>query len=160
MPDDALTAADRQRLQTQFLMEAPEMAAARRELDGLLRSEPRFPTTLVMQERPPQNPRSTFIHHRGEWLKPEQRVEGGEVRSCPISLVGVLVRNRLALARWFVSRDNPLTARVTVNRQWAAIFGRRHRPHDGRLLLAGRPADPPRVAGLALPSASWTTGGR
>ena len=57
VPDAALTAAQRQRLQTQFLMEAPEMAAARRELDKLLRAESRYPTTLVMQERPPEHPR-------------------------------------------------------------------------------------------------------
>ena len=122
LPDAALTAADRQRLQSQFLMEAPEMASARSELDKLLQSEPRYPTTLVMQERPPENPRHTFIHHRGEWLSPEKQVEGGVPSFLPDLPAGA-PRNRLTLARWLVSRDNPLTARVTVNRRWAALFG-------------------------------------
>jgi len=120
--DDSLKAADRQRLQTQFLMEAPEMAEARRDLDQLIRSEPQYPTTLVMQERPPENPRPTFIHHRGEYLQPKERVQTGVVAFLP-GLPPGAPRNRLTLAHWLVSRDNPLVARVTVNRQWAAMFG-------------------------------------
>jgi hypothetical protein len=120
--EGSLTAADRQRLQTQFLLEAPEMAEARRELDKLIRSEPQYPTTLVMQERPPQNARPTFVHHRGEFLQPQQRVEPGVPAFLP-GLPPAAPRNRLALARWLVARDNPLVARVTVNRQWAALFG-------------------------------------
>jgi hypothetical protein len=122
VPDSALTSAEREKLQTQFLLEAPEMATARSELDNLLHSEPRYPTTLVMQERPPEHPRHTFIHHRGEWLSPEKQVDGGVPAVLP-DLPSGAPRNRLTLARWLVSRNNPLTARVTVNRQWAALFG-------------------------------------
>ena len=122
LAEGQLTAADRQRLQRQFLMEAPEMAAARRELDTLIRSEPQYPTTLVMQERAGENSRPTFVHHRGEFLQPQQRVEPGVPAFLPDLPAGA-PRNRLALARWLVARGNPLTARVTVNRQWAALFG-------------------------------------
>jgi hypothetical protein len=122
LEDSALTAADRARLQTQFLMEAPEMAAARRELEELIRNEPKYPTTLVMRERPPENPRPTFVHHRGEYLQIKDRVEPNVVAFLP-PLPPSEPRNRLTLARWLVSRENPLTARVTVNRQWAAFFG-------------------------------------
>jgi hypothetical protein len=120
--DGALSAIDRQRLQRQFLMEAPEMAAARRELDQLIRAEPQYPTTLVMQERPPESPRPTFLHHRGEYLQAKYRVEPGVVSFLP-NLPAASPHNRLTLARWLVARDNPLVARVTVNRQWAALFG-------------------------------------
>ncbi len=122
LAEGQLTAGDRQRLQRQFLMEAPEMAAARRELDALIRSEPQYPTTLVMQERAGENSRPTFVHHRGEFLQPQQRVEPGVPAFLPDLPAGA-PRNRLTLARWLVARGNPLVARVTVNRQWAALFG-------------------------------------
>jgi hypothetical protein len=76
-----------------------------------------------MRERPPENPRPTFVHNRGEFLQPTDRVEPGI-----IAVAGPYPsdapHNRLGFARWLVSRDNPLTARVIMNRDWAAFFGR------------------------------------
>jgi hypothetical protein len=76
-----------------------------------------------MHERPPENPRPTFIHNRGEFTQPTDKVEPG-VLSVLNPLPSGEPRNRLAFARWLVSRENPLTARVVVNRSWAAFFGR------------------------------------
>ena len=122
LPDDRLTTAQRDRLRTQFLLASPELTAARKEIDEL-RKPMRHTTTLVMRERPPEHPRPTFLHHRGEWLQPQERVESGT-----LAVVGPFPadapRNRLGLARWLVSRDNPLTARVVMNRDWSAFFGR------------------------------------
>ncbi|MEQ1861662.1 MAG: PSD1 and planctomycete cytochrome C domain-containing protein [Chthoniobacteraceae bacterium] len=87
-----------------------------------LRQPPKYQSTLVMRERPPENPRPTFLHNRGEYLQPTERVE-----PAVLSILHPLPdgpRDRLALARWLVARENPLTARVTVNRAWAAFFGR------------------------------------
>src|SRR4029077_8457332 len=69
------------------------------------------------------NPRPTHIHHRGEFLDPRQRVEPG-VLSVLHSFPKNQPRNRLGFAHWLVSPDNPLTARVTMNRHWQAFFGR------------------------------------
>ena len=79
--------------------------------------------TLIMQERPAANSRSTFIHNRGEYLQPTERVEPGVLSILP-QLPANSLPNRLALAQWLVSRSNPLCGRVTMNRQWAAFFGR------------------------------------
>ena len=81
------------------------------------------PTTLVFRERPPENPRPTFIHHRGEFLQPKERVEPAVFSFLPPLRDGEAATG-WRFARWLVSPENPLTARVTVNRQWAAFFGR------------------------------------
>ena len=84
---------------------------------------PQPTTTLVFQERPPENPRPTHLHHRGEYLQPKGSVDA-VVPAFLNPLADGAPRNRLTFARWLVSRDNPLTARVVVNQQWAALFGR------------------------------------
>ena len=118
--EDALARNDEAALRTQFVRIAPELASARAELEILRKSLPEPPTTLVFIERPKENPRATYIHNRGEFLQPTQKVTVG----APSVLPPVKGTDRLAFARWLVSKDNPLTARVIVNRAWAAFFGK------------------------------------
>jgi hypothetical protein len=84
--------------------------------------EARIPRTMVMKELP--MPRETFVHERGLYDKanPERRVTR-EVPAVLGALPADAPRDRLGLARWLVSEDNPLLARVTVNRLWAEFFG-------------------------------------
>ena len=102
---------------------APELAEPRKEIEQLRGQIPEPPTTLVLSERPAGHARITRVHHRGEFLQGKDRVEPGTPAFLPPLPPGAS-RNRLTFARWLVSVNNPLTARVTVNRQWAAIFGR------------------------------------
>ncbi|MCA9029038.1 MAG: DUF1553 domain-containing protein, partial [Planctomycetaceae bacterium] len=79
-------------------------------------------STLVMAERPPEYLRPTYLHHRGEYLQPRDEVQPGIPEI--LNAAGTAdPRNRLDFARWLVSDDNPLTARVVVNRHWEAFFG-------------------------------------
>jgi hypothetical protein len=63
------------------------------------------------------------LHHRGEFLQPTEQLEPAVPAFLPPLPKGAPA-NRLTFARWLVSPENPLTARVQVNRQWAAFFGR------------------------------------
>lgn len=121
-PDAKLTDAQRAQLRQTFLLNAPELAAARAEIDKLKKAMPELPTTLVLKERPRENPRATFIHNRGEFLQPTDRVEAGVIAALH-PFPAAVPRDRLGFAKWLVSPDNPLTARVTVNRAWQAFFG-------------------------------------
>ena len=121
-PAEQRTEAQQQRLLKQFVLVAPELAKEREAIDKLRKEMPAYPTTLVMSERPPENPRPTFLHNRGEFLQPTDRVEAGLPAFLP-QLPKEAPRNRLGLARWLVATDNPLVGRVTMNRQWAAFFG-------------------------------------
>ena len=117
-----LDATGLQSLRDEFLLNTPELADAQREIQELRRPVSHR-TTLVLRERPKTNPRPTFRHHRGEYLQPAESVEPG-VLSVLSPFLSNYPRNRLGLAQWLLSTNNPLTARVTINRQWQAFFGR------------------------------------
>ena len=79
-----------------------------------------IPTTLVMQEMP--SPRQAHILTRGQYDHPADEVNPG----VPASLSkwpAEAPSNRLGFARWLASKENPLTARVAVNRLWLQCFG-------------------------------------
>jgi hypothetical protein len=90
-------------------------------------------TTPILREG---TPRETFVHIRGNFLDKGEKVSAGlpAVFTTPVanppgqrdaqwSASPGAPLNRLALARWLVSPENPLTARVAVNRLWEEIFG-------------------------------------
>jgi mono/diheme cytochrome c family protein len=86
---------------------------------------PRFVTTLVVQERAGQ-PRITHIHQGGDFTRPGEAVTPGVPAVLPALPEASSTHrpDRLDLANWLVSRENPLTARVAVNRIWQNYFGR------------------------------------
>lgn len=120
-PETALTDAGRASLRKAFLTGAPELSAQVQKIRGLRKASPAA-TTLVLRERPADNPRVTRLHHRGEYLQPKDPVEPGVPAFLP-AMPPDAPKNRLEFARWLVRPDHPLTARVTVNRAWAAFFG-------------------------------------
>ena len=102
----------------------PEIRAAAKEFEqAQLRRQlasTAVPATMVMAEL--AKPRVTHILERGEYDKPGEVVTAGVPAVFP-SLPEGAPRNRLGLAQWLVARENPLTARVTVNRLWQQFFG-------------------------------------
>lgn len=84
-------------------------------------AEAAFTTTLVAQDL--AKPRVTQVLHRGEYNEP---IGEPLIPNVPRVLGGLpadLPRNRLGLARWLTSKDQPLVARVLVNRIWQQVFG-------------------------------------
>src|SRR5205085_1538694 len=67
-------------------------------------------------------PRATTIHIRGNFLDKGEAVQPGLPAAFPLPSKGEPM-NRLTLAKWLVSLENPLTARVAVNRLWEELFG-------------------------------------
>ena len=117
------TRPDSSELLLRFLETAPEMKEAVAPLLNARKNPPRGQATLVMEERSASNPRQTRLHHRGEYLQPRDEVHPAVPAFLP-QLPKEAPQNRLAFAQWLFSPQNPLTARVTVNRQWQAFFGR------------------------------------
>lgn len=93
------------------------LAALKAELAAIVPA-----TVPVQRELPPGKRRKTFIEYRGNFLDRGPRVSEG-VPAAFQPLPKDMPVNRLALAKWLVDRDNPLSARVLVNRLWEKIFG-------------------------------------
>lgn len=111
----------REKLFQHFLLQTPSLAEQAKAIRELLKplSPPRTP---AFAEREREHRRKTFLHNRGEYLQPKEEIEPF-VPAFLSPMAEGEPKNRLGLARWLVARDNPLTARVTVNRHWQAFFG-------------------------------------
>lgn len=90
------------------------------KLEQLAAIKPMF--TPILRDLTPPSSRKTHVFERGNWM-----VEGKEVKADVPEILGEIAAgdpgNRLGMARWLVNSNNPLTARVAVNRFWAEIFG-------------------------------------
>lgn len=78
-----------------------------------------MPRPMIMSD---EQPRETHILVRGEYLKPGEKVAFNTPSFLP-PLPEDAPKNRLGFARWLFSEEQPLTARVQVNRMWQHFFG-------------------------------------
>ena len=94
-----------------------ELRKARRVRDSFSNS---LPQVMIMEDM--AKPRETFMLVRGAYDKPGKKVSAA-VPGVLLPLSKDSPPNRLALAKWLVDPEHPLTARVTVNRAWQMFFG-------------------------------------
>ena len=97
---------------------AGELAALRRQENELVTP---IPEVMVMGEMPTTKP--AYVLKRGAYDAQGEAVSANTPAFLP-PFPADQPRNRLGLARWILSSQNPLTARVTVNRVWQQMFGR------------------------------------
>jgi len=107
--------------------------------------------------------RDTYIHVRGDFLQKGERVQPGGFAALPPLRARGENADRLDLARWLVSPENPLTARVTVNHLWRHLFARGLVATENDFGTRGeRPSHPELLDWLAVTFSSATnrvTGG-
>ncbi len=115
------TQAQQRALFSAYRITDKNLAEANKKIAGLMDQWPTAPTTLVLESR--EEPRATHIFKRGDFRRLGDLVTPG----IPAVLGAIPTNeplNRLALAKWLVSTNNPTVARVIVNRVWAQYFGR------------------------------------
>ena len=87
------------------------------------KATPTPPVTMaqVLEQLP--EPRKTFIHVRGDFLRHGEEVLSHTLAVLPPLRAAGASPSRLDFARWLVSPEHPVTARVAVNRLWQHLFG-------------------------------------
>jgi len=133
------TATERDRLQDYFLRKGSRIDGAKfkelkisalvKQLDELKKKLPPVTRAPTMQQHHEYRP--THLHQRGNFRRKGEALQPDTLAVLP-PFKPKGKPDRLALARWTVSPDNPLTARVTVNRLWQELFGSGiiHTPDD------------------------------
>lgn len=103
-----------------FRADDPEFKSRNTKLTRLEKKEAKPITTLVMNEL--KEPRESVLFIKGDFTRRGEKVTPGVLRA--LHAPDGPLQNRLDLARWIVDPDNPLLARVIVNRVWQQYFGR------------------------------------
>ena len=122
---DKIADADLMRLDWLYFHErSPKMATYPEMFKKKIKDLSKIPSvsTPILQELPPEKRRKNYLFDRGNWLAKTK-----EVKEAIPETLGKLPKDmppdRLAMAQWLVSPDNPLTARVIVNRIWEQLMG-------------------------------------
>ena len=125
MAKSSHTEKEKRDLSAQFRSTTPLLKAERDRLKDLQDAARNLGivTAFVLQEKSGFDRPSTWVRERGNFYSHGDKVYAGT----PASLAPMpesAPTNRLGLAKWLVDTNNPLTARVTVNRFWEQFFGR------------------------------------
>ncbi|PQO44814.1 DUF1553 domain-containing protein [Blastopirellula marina] len=121
---DAMDEAARLELAAYLKGSSPEIEKQRKKIADLEKKLANVkPLTMpVMQQLPSDKQRETFIQIRGNYQSLGEQVEAGVLNNFHALPEGATA-DRLSMAKWLVSKENPLTARVVVNRHWEQLFG-------------------------------------
>ena len=124
-----------------FRPDDAEFKSRNAKLTRLEKKEPKAITTLVMRELP--EPRESVIFIKGDFTRRGEKVAPGVLHV--LHPAAEPLQNRLDLARWLVHPDNPLLARVIVNRVWQQYFGRGLVETENDFGLQGSPPTHPEL---------------
>ena len=122
---DKRTPEEKQRLLTFFAAGDPQSNELQTKVATLeterTEIQKRSPVTHVQMEKAGSQPMARLLN-RGQYDQPKEELKPGVITALHPMPEGA-PSNRLGLAQWLVAKENPLTARVTVNRFWQELFG-------------------------------------
>ena len=124
VPSGSRTDAQSKNIEAAYRAVSPILDPARKELASIESqiAKLNIVTALVMKDRDASVRPTAYLRERGTFLNQGEKL-AADVPAMLNPLPKGELPNRLALARWLVSDDNPLTARVTVNHFWETLFG-------------------------------------
>ncbi|MCE9611658.1 MAG: DUF1553 domain-containing protein [Chthoniobacter sp.] len=119
------TPEEKQRLLAFYSADDPQTSELQGRIAALEKEkadiQKRSPITHIQMERANSQPMARLLV-RGQYDQPKDELKPGVIAALHPMPEGAPA-NRLGLAQWLVAKENPLTARVTVNRFWQEIFG-------------------------------------